>query len=896
MDDINSKILATVTALKASDLRLKRIEESYQNLQRLMFNYFDRDCRSTDSLDSTSSGSYLSESLPSTPPDSPSESSMRRRLKKKTRRAKRRKMFRRETLEEVSDEEVVTEPPATETVIEQMNQKGTSLKKRLLSSGTSSSRDEEIKTKQDNGDEQGTEVSSELERDKIAIKPKTSKAHEQAVGHRQKTAEEEERSQKAREKRRRSSGGSRHSSESSCFARSSKERKLSSDHQKKSSLRRISRGSRKSSYNDDGKILSPSRVTFIEHDGRSTYERTEDSDTDHFVRNSTLQRSSGSNKVQRSVSQPTDQQNMQREGPLIYERTYSSSSSGRPRIRVIPPSSPPLPLIKINAEYTSLADELENVVMARLSPPSSPHVKFGRIRHHSEGAGMSPFVGYHNPLRDAEEADFLIMEGLIQRRLYRNSENLAVSLEELCSIHAENTEHDVLLIQSQSPPSTVTDPISIEKSPTLQEFCTQNDSEIPAVIKDPTPESPNRYRRLGHMGDIKKRHSISIVDSTKLGSSHFDNLRQAASALAPEENGSNKNLQSEEPFPNLRMASPEDSQVDSSPSQLRSRQLPQNLSLGPTSSSISASNSLLPPNRVIASPVHSVLFVDQSVVPLTLAPSAARDGKQPPSSANSLGNFSCQASNLQPPSQPLVSPVMQHVHLSFRQNNDILAMPTPVLRTSSRNNLSRQLSLDPSIQSCSTSRLPTSPAAAASSSQQFQDVILRTVSSTSVHSQQPTIPQGSSSQILHSDASSMSTTATVWHFHARPASSSRASSPSCSRAPVSIAKSLETIGTFVAPETQIGKQSSSASTIHERLNEAVADNVGVPSTLIPSQQPQTQLGKGLSRSCTIKIGDTSTLWTEPVLPERIPQNQSTSNVQGSKQASISCKDLTETQC
>ncbi|CAB0016365.1 unnamed protein product [Nesidiocoris tenuis] len=101
-----------------------------------------------------------------------------------------------------------------------------------------------------------------------------------------------------------------------------------------------------------------------------------------------------------------------------------------PRIQVIPPTSHPRSLLMaMHSEYTSITDELENVC-GLLSPPKSPSlltplrhnegppVGSRRSRHHSEMSNpeMARFLEKEH-LRDAEESDYLLMEGLIQRRL-----------------------------------------------------------------------------------------------------------------------------------------------------------------------------------------------------------------------------------------------------------------------------------------------------------------------------------------------------------------------------------------------------------------------------------------------------------------------------------------------
>ncbi|XP_022248148.1 transient receptor potential cation channel trpm-like [Limulus polyphemus] len=103
-----------------------------------------------------------------------------------------------------------------------------------------------------------------------------------------------------------------------------------------------------------------------------------------------------------------------------------------PQICVIPSS--PLPnLVSRKGEYTSITDDLENKF---LFPPQSPTPG----THISPSQSLKNCQNQHNilaleleVLHDAEETDYNLMEGLIQRRLRRDSENLTVSLEDLCS-------------------------------------------------------------------------------------------------------------------------------------------------------------------------------------------------------------------------------------------------------------------------------------------------------------------------------------------------------------------------------------------------------------------------------------------------------------------------------
>ena len=153
----------------------------------------------------------------------------------------------------------------------------------------------------------------------------------------------------------------------------------------------------------------------------------------------------------RSLSHPAppiDLSDLQPSPPSSrYERSMSDFNT-RPVIQVIPPPTPTPPIITLTAEYTSLGDELETFCLTRLSPhppPSSPtgshHLK---LRHQSDSAyaAVSSNVARH-PLRDAEDADYNFMEGIIQRRMHRDSENLAISLEDLCSIVTAIEESDL---------------------------------------------------------------------------------------------------------------------------------------------------------------------------------------------------------------------------------------------------------------------------------------------------------------------------------------------------------------------------------------------------------------------------------------------------------------------
>ncbi|XP_066967422.1 transient receptor potential cation channel trpm isoform X5 [Macrobrachium rosenbergii] len=219
----------------------------------------------------------------------------------------------------------------------------------------------------------------------------------------------------------------------SSLGRASRERKLSGG--RKSSIRKSRKGS------DENKPFSPSRVCFLESQITG-----DDSDSGDAVERQ-LEQEDSQLRYRRCMSAPSEP--VHTNGS--YERSHSSVSS-RPRIQVIPPSSPP-PIFTFTSEYTSLADELETVCMARLSPPCSPldYSRRGepqlRRRFYSESAGISITIS-SNPLRDAEEADYQLMEGLIQRRMHRDSENLAVSLEDLCSIRTDCSDTEDGAVQA----------------------------------------------------------------------------------------------------------------------------------------------------------------------------------------------------------------------------------------------------------------------------------------------------------------------------------------------------------------------------------------------------------------------------------------------------------------
>ncbi|XP_069947218.1 transient receptor potential cation channel trpm isoform X2 [Cherax quadricarinatus] len=219
----------------------------------------------------------------------------------------------------------------------------------------------------------------------------------------------------------------------SSLGRSSRERKLSGG--RKSSIRKSTKHS-----GDVVKVFSPSKVCFMDVD---IEDDSDSGEGDPGTRKLSAEEEMHLRYI-RAMTSPGEATVLH--SPPKYERSLSTSSC-RPRIQVIPPTSPP-PIFTFTSEYTSLADELETVCMSRLSPPSSPHLHYaGRVvpqlrrRHRSDSTGISITVS-SNPLRDAEEADYQLMEGLIQRRMHRDSENLAVSLEDLCSVRTDLSDTD----------------------------------------------------------------------------------------------------------------------------------------------------------------------------------------------------------------------------------------------------------------------------------------------------------------------------------------------------------------------------------------------------------------------------------------------------------------------
>ncbi|KAG1655147.1 Transient receptor potential cation channel trpm [Nymphon striatum] len=91
-------------------------------------------------------------------------------------------------------------------------------------------------------------------------------------------------------------------------------------------------------------------------------------------------------------------------------------------------------------EYTSITDELENqaCLVAHLAPPvlESPTLAAKRPNMSRHGSSEIEEAAQEMTefLHSAEVSDYNLMQGIIQRRLHRDSENLTESMEDLCQI------------------------------------------------------------------------------------------------------------------------------------------------------------------------------------------------------------------------------------------------------------------------------------------------------------------------------------------------------------------------------------------------------------------------------------------------------------------------------
>lgn len=135
----------------------------------------------------------------------------------------------------------------------------------------------------------------------------------------------------------------------------------------------------------------------------------------------------------------------------VVERSASVAVGGMRRKATINSSEcslyPPLGGLRpqlglTRGEYTSITDDIESFSMSRYSRPraTSPLTHtFAPSYSRQNSADYQTLLSVESEiLHDAEEADYHMMEGLIKRRLHRDSENLTVSLEELCSVKGES--------------------------------------------------------------------------------------------------------------------------------------------------------------------------------------------------------------------------------------------------------------------------------------------------------------------------------------------------------------------------------------------------------------------------------------------------------------------------
>lgn len=134
--------------------------------------------------------------------------------------------------------------------------------------------------------------------------------------------------------------------------------------------------------------------------------------------------------------------------PPRVERSSSVAAKvtwAEPKIQVIPPTPRGAMLRAMHSEYTSITDELESVC-GLLSPPRTPRLLSPprpdalpgssqlRNRHLSELSNPEMAKQMEKEmLRDAEENDYMLMEGVIQNRLRAAADGMfstAIELDE----------------------------------------------------------------------------------------------------------------------------------------------------------------------------------------------------------------------------------------------------------------------------------------------------------------------------------------------------------------------------------------------------------------------------------------------------------------------------------
>ena len=95
----------------------------------------------------------------------------------------------------------------------------------------------------------------------------------------------------------------------------------------------------------------------------------------------------------------------------------------------------------------------------------------------------------------------------------RQADNLAVSLEEVCSLHADISDHEIELV-FPSPYEKFAD--GIENSATLQEMRMETEPNFFTSTISELDLGQNHTQKLGKLIDLMKRHSIGSVDCYKI--------------------------------------------------------------------------------------------------------------------------------------------------------------------------------------------------------------------------------------------------------------------------------------------------------------------------------------------------------------------------------------------
>ncbi|GIX66978.1 transient receptor potential cation channel trpm, partial [Caerostris darwini] len=160
-------------------------------------------------------------------------------------------------------------------------------------------------------------------------------------------------------------------------------------------------------------------------------------------------------------------------GPMRRKNTINTSECS-----LYPPGGVLRPHLGLTrGEYTSITDDIENFSIRYSRPRSTSPLthtfgpSFATSFSRQNSAEYQTLLSVESEnLHAAEEADYHMMEGLIKRRLHRDSENLTVSLEELCSVKGESD--------------------SETEDNERRQFCTVRCENLPEGIS-PSPSAPN---------------------------------------------------------------------------------------------------------------------------------------------------------------------------------------------------------------------------------------------------------------------------------------------------------------------------------------------------------------------------------------------------------------------